>query len=81
MMSLTGVFYSIGKKTEETQADVSVHSILTDVAPHTETVALPELQSCRAPVACKEFTSTPDKYSHCHPLTCQKLTEIDFPCS
>lgn len=46
----------------------------------TETVAPPELQSCRAPVARNDFTSTPDKYIHCQPLTCQKLAEIDFPC-
>lgn len=46
-----------------------------------DTVALPALQSCRAPVARNDFTSTPDKYIHCHPLTCQKLTEMDFLCT
>lgn len=51
------------------------------VAAHTETVALPELQSCQAPVTCNDFTSSPDKYIDCQPPTCQELTEKDFPCS
>lgn len=49
-----------------------------DVSPHAETVALLALQSCRAPVAYNDFTSTPDKYIHCQPLTCQKNDRNGF---
>lgn len=61
---------------DKTPADVLVH---TNVAIHTETMALPAVLSCH--VAHNDVTSTPDKYIHCHPLTCQKLTEMDFLCS
>lgn len=45
------------------------------------TDALPALQSCQGPVACNDFTSTPDKFIHCHLLTRWRLTEMDFSCS
>lgn len=38
-----------------------------------KSVALPELQSCLAPVPCNNFTSCPDKYIDCHP----ELSESD----